>query len=461
MPDDVPVAGHLHHAVRIERAADGRLGRITRPVGELDPPPPGHGNAEGEQVGAMDVVGAEQGIVRSAGLASPVDTVSARAATCCPYRSVSTRDSRLRAVLAGAANLGSAAAAPRARARTSASSSVKRSAGRLSSRTRRTPPCRPARTSSTAPNSAARSRSRRTVRSETPGRGEFADRRAVGPAQQVDQPSGAVHAQILPGNLDMECPGCCLAWERHGPPGFVAREKTTDDPDPVHHRHPRLRGRRPAHASAVDPLSRCPPNTDFARGTSGEYLPELVRYWAEEYDWSARQAELNQIPQFTAEIDGRPIHFLSARSERRTRHRCCSCTAGRQPVPLPDRHPPAHRPAGRAAGLPRHRPLPARIPLLRPRGAVVRRDGRPAGHVDDRGTRPREVPRRRRRRRHRRRDGSGRRHPGLVVGLHLTNVDYPTGQEPDLSEAEQQYAAYIQQWWYTQGAYAAVQSTNP
>lgn len=52
------------------------------------------------------------------------------------------------------------------------------------------------------------------------------------------------------------------------------------------------------------------PNTDFARGTSGEYLRELVAYWAGEFDWREAEAGLNAIPQFVAEVDGRPVHFL-------------------------------------------------------------------------------------------------------------------------------------------------------
>lgn len=43
----------------------------------------------------------------------------------------------------------------------------------------------------------------------------------------------------------------------------------------------------------------------------------------------------------------------------------------------------------------------------------------------------------------------------------LTNAEYPTGNEPDLSADEQAYADFIQRWWFTQGGYAAVQSTKP
>jgi epoxide hydrolase len=54
--------------------------------------------------------------------------------------------------------------------------------------------------------------------------------------------------------------------------------------------------------------------TDFARGVPLPYLKELTNYWRRGFDWRAREARLNEIPQFTAEIDGQPIHYLHVRS---------------------------------------------------------------------------------------------------------------------------------------------------
>lgn len=56
------------------------------------------------------------------------------------------------------------------------------------------------------------------------------------------------------------------------------------------------------------------PRTDFARGVPLPYLQELTGYWRQGFDWRAQEARLNQIPQFTAEIDGQPIHYLHVRS---------------------------------------------------------------------------------------------------------------------------------------------------
>jgi pimeloyl-ACP methyl ester carboxylesterase len=54
--------------------------------------------------------------------------------------------------------------------------------------------------------------------------------------------------------------------------------------------------------------------TDFARGVPQPYLQELTNYWRHEFNWRAQEARLNQVPQFIAEIDGQPIHYLHLRS---------------------------------------------------------------------------------------------------------------------------------------------------
>ncbi|WP_037312862.1 epoxide hydrolase family protein [Amycolatopsis orientalis] len=55
---------------------------------------------------------------------------------------------------------------------------------------------------------------------------------------------------------------------------------------------------------------------DWSRGVPVSYLKGLAEYWAGGFDWRAQEAELNEIPQFTTEIDGQTIHFLHIRSAR-------------------------------------------------------------------------------------------------------------------------------------------------
>ena len=46
------------------------------------------------------------------------------------------------------------------------------------------------------------------------------------------------------------------------------------------------------------------PGVEWARGVPLAYLKELAEYWRTQYDWRAQEAQLNQYPQFTTEIDG-------------------------------------------------------------------------------------------------------------------------------------------------------------
>lgn len=56
------------------------------------------------------------------------------------------------------------------------------------------------------------------------------------------------------------------------------------------------------------------PGADWSRGVPVSYLKELAEYWRTTYDWRAYEARLNQLPQFTTEIDGANIYFLHVRS---------------------------------------------------------------------------------------------------------------------------------------------------
>lgn len=67
----------------------------------------------------------------------------------------------------------------------------------------------------------------------------------------------------------------------------------------------RLRHTRWPEAELVD---------DWRQGVPRAWLQDICRYWADTYDWRAREARLNGFPQFTTEIDGLAIHFLHVRS---------------------------------------------------------------------------------------------------------------------------------------------------
>jgi len=53
---------------------------------------------------------------------------------------------------------------------------------------------------------------------------------------------------------------------------------------------------------------------DWSQGIPLDYTRELAGYWADRYDWRAREAALNRFDQFVTEIDGLDIHFIHQRS---------------------------------------------------------------------------------------------------------------------------------------------------
>jgi pimeloyl-ACP methyl ester carboxylesterase len=54
--------------------------------------------------------------------------------------------------------------------------------------------------------------------------------------------------------------------------------------------------------------------SDWSRGVPAEYLRPLAEYWRDGFDWRAKEARLNELPQFVTEVDGQPIHFVQAQS---------------------------------------------------------------------------------------------------------------------------------------------------
>jgi len=57
------------------------------------------------------------------------------------------------------------------------------------------------------------------------------------------------------------------------------------------------------------------PGTDWRYGAKTSYIQSLCDYWANTYDWRKHESHLNEIPQFTTQIDDHTIHFLHAKSQ--------------------------------------------------------------------------------------------------------------------------------------------------
>jgi pimeloyl-ACP methyl ester carboxylesterase len=54
----------------------------------------------------------------------------------------------------------------------------------------------------------------------------------------------------------------------------------------------------------------------WSQGVPRAYLQDVARYWADEYDWRAREARINAFPQFRLRLADVGIHFIHLRSSR-------------------------------------------------------------------------------------------------------------------------------------------------
>jgi pimeloyl-ACP methyl ester carboxylesterase len=209
----------------------------------------------------------------------------------------------------------------------------------------------------------------------------------------------------------------------------------------------------------------------WSYGTNLSYMKALVDYWQHKFDWRKQEAELNQLPQFMVEIDGINIHFIHVRSKN----------ANAKPLLLTHGWPDSF--------LRFHKV----IPMLTDPASY---GGDPADSFDvvvpsvpgygfsDRPTKPGMGSERVAELFHKLMTdvlgyeryfaqggdlGSSitlqlaHLHPESLLAIHLTDVSYPfsppEGMEMDKDGEE--YLNTLNTWWFTEGAYSAVQGTKP
>lgn len=209
-----------------------------------------------------------------------------------------------------------------------------------------------------------------------------------------------------------------------------------------------------------------PTDAGWSMGTDVAYLKELVAYWQSKYDWREHEAALNELPQFTAEVDGVTVHFVHVRSK----------VKGATPLLLTHGWPDTFHRFSRVIGLltdPEAHGGRAEdafdviIPSIPGFGFSGHQAMTSSAVADLWAKLMTEVLGYRTFMAAGGDIGSGvtlalaRQHPEVLIGIHLTDAGYPMGQEQDLSAAEQKFAEFIQSWWFTQGSYAMVQSTKP
>jgi epoxide hydrolase len=56
------------------------------------------------------------------------------------------------------------------------------------------------------------------------------------------------------------------------------------------------------------------PDPEWSYGVDPNFLRDLCRYWAEEYNWRHHESELNRFAQYRTRVDGAQLHFLHVRS---------------------------------------------------------------------------------------------------------------------------------------------------
>lgn len=220
-------------------------------------------------------------------------------------------------------------------------------------------------------------------------------------------------------------------------------------------------------------LARWPdeiPDSGWTYGTNLGYPKELIDYWQHKFKWREQEAKLNKFDQFKTLVDGVNIHFIHMRGK------------GANPIPIilthgwPDSFyrfykvipmlTDPERFGGKAEDS-----FDVIIPSLpgfgfsdrkaMPDEAIAEIWAKLMGEIlgykkftaagGDLGSGVTKY--------------LALNHADLVSAIHLTDVGFPTGQElseaVQMSEAEQEFARFIQHWLFTEGAYFMIQATKP
>ncbi|MGE5233842.1 MAG: epoxide hydrolase family protein [Acidobacteriota bacterium] len=212
------------------------------------------------------------------------------------------------------------------------------------------------------------------------------------------------------------------------------------------------------------------PAAAWEEGTDLDYLRGLLAYWLDEFDWVARESELNSFKQFRGELDGVSIHFVHERARHVAgiplilTHGWPSTFVELLPlVPLltdPEAHGidgpafdvvipslPGYGFSGRPARVGVNYQHVAGLWHRLMRGLGYERYGAQGGDF-----------------------GAGvatfmaLSDPGRMIGVHLSNLEIAPytgpGSRP-LSAAEKTYRERNASFWQAEGGYKAIQSTKP
>lgn len=195
-------------------------------------------------------------------------------------------------------------------------------------------------------------------------------------------------------------------------------------------------------------------------GTNQAYLKELVNYWLTRYDWRAQEVVLNKYPQYLAEVNGVKIHFQYIKGK------------GKNARPLllthgwPDSYYRFHKiiplltdgeqsfdlviPSIPGFGFSDKVALNSEAVADLWKALMTENLGYGKFYAAG-GDMGMSVTK-----------ALASKYPDVVAGVHFTDVGYPMGREDPatMTGAEKQFAQFVQQWWFAEGAYAMVQATK-
>jgi pimeloyl-ACP methyl ester carboxylesterase len=196
-------------------------------------------------------------------------------------------------------------------------------------------------------------------------------------------------------------------------------------------------------------------------GTSEVYLKKLVTYWTTNYDWRKHEAALNKYPQYIATVDGIKVHFQYIKGSSKN-SKPLILTHG-----WPDSYYRFHKiipllttgeqtfdlviPSIPGFGFSERKAMTSEAVADLWKKLMTENLGYATFYAagGDVGMGVTKA--------------LASKYPNAVAGVHFTDLGYPMGQEDPstMSEEEKQFAQFVQQWWYTEGAYAMVQATKP
>ncbi len=203
-----------------------------------------------------------------------------------------------------------------------------------------------------------------------------------------------------------------------------------------------------------------PENEGWNDGTNSKYLKELADYWQKDFDWKAQEESLNQYPQFKETIEGIGIHFIYIKGKSKNS----------QPLILTHGWPDSFYRFYKAIDLLTHPKNGQSFDLVIPSVPGFGFSDRVPQNQDETaklwntlmvevlgyksyfaagGDWGSPVTK-----------SLANQFPERVRAIHLTDVGYPDGTEDwsQMSVAEQEFGQFVQQWFFSEGAYNMIQS---